>query len=86
MSSYDIYIYSCLLSEHELIAICGIYMAFEGYICGWHIYSNNIVINSYNFLLACSVIWGPYVDCSSNAGGHVCDVTGIFVQRHMPEW
>ena len=40
------YVYgcSCLMSAHEIIVICGTYMVLERYICGWHIYDNNMVI------------------------------------------
>ena len=35
--------YRSLISVHEVIGICRIFMAFEGHICCWHIYGYNIL-------------------------------------------
>ena len=38
-----IYWYSCLVSAHELIYVCDIYVAFEGHICLRHIHGSTVV-------------------------------------------
>ena len=44
LSSYEyIYRHSCLIYAHEVIGICGIYIAFEGHISCWHIHGYSIV-------------------------------------------
>ena len=39
-----IYWHNCLICAHELIGICGISRAFEGYICYWYIYVYSIEV------------------------------------------
>ena len=63
-------------------------MAFEGHICCQNIHHYRVVNNGsllFCFDFLCPVIWGIHVDNSSSAEGiYLFDVTGIFVQGHMP--
>ena len=53
-----------------------IYMAFEGHICCWQIYGNNMIDKSCKlfYLFTCEVKVCLYVDYSSSAVEHVCTV------------
>ena len=48
---WDIYIYwySCLIWAHELIATCGLYVAFEGHINFWHIHGSNTFLVTWSW-------------------------------------
>ena len=68
-----IYLEHYLISVHEVVDICGIYLTFEGHVCWWHIYGNSMVIKSCNLLyfwLEHVVIWDLYVDYSICAEGY----------------
>ena len=41
-----IYQHRCLISVHEIVGICGIYMVFEEHISYCHIYGYSMVNNS----------------------------------------
>ena len=45
LSLCGVYIYwhTCLICAHELIGICGFYMAFGGYVSVWHIDGNSML-------------------------------------------
>ena len=76
------YWHICLISAHEVIWLCDIYVAFEGYICCWHIYGNCMVGKSCSLILTyiCAVMWIIYVDYRI----YVWSVADIFDQVHMP--
>ena len=37
------------------------------------------------FRLVCIVMWGLYINHSSSTEEHMCNVTSIFVEGHMPK-
>ena len=59
----QMYEYCCLLGAHELICMCGIYVAFEGHICFWQIYGNSMVNMKLRFVIFLHIyelMWGLY--------------------------
>ena len=77
VSSWGICSDICLISTHDAIGICGIYVTFEGHVCCWHIYGNSMVNKSLLFcfvLLVCAVMWGLYVDYSISTWEQICTV------------
>ena len=72
-----IYSHSCLISDCEVIGICGIYVTFEGHICCWQMYAYNMInkVAVHCFVLPiCAVLWGLHVDYVMSAVGHTCVV------------
>ena len=60
-----IYWHSCLICAYEVIGICDIYVAFEGYICYCHIYGYSMVNESCSMFfirLVYAVLLVLYVD------------------------
>ena len=68
-----IYGHNFLISVHEVIGICGIYVGFEEQICCWHIYGYNMVNEScICFLFIYKAVWGLFVGYSRSAVECVC--------------
>ena len=61
-------------------------MAFERHVYFWQIFGNNVWSHCrllvFGFVF--TVMWAVYVDHCSSAVGYMCDVGGMFVQRHLP--
>ena len=57
-------------------------MAFEGHICGWHLYAYSMISK---VGVHCFLMWSLHVDLITSAlGNTLSDVVGIYVQGHMP--
>ena len=67
--------------EMQVIGICDVYVALEGYICCWHIYGNNMVIKSCSFLTLCAALWDLHVDYSISAMVHKCAMWQAYLFR-----
>ena len=78
------YWYTFPIDEHQVIWAWSIYVVFKGCIHSWYkLHSNLINIFISNGMYA--VMWGPHVDFSRSAVGHLCAMWQVYLaQGHMP--
>ena len=74
-----IYTDSFLVSVHELIFMCGVYVAFEGNTYCWHMYGSSMVDRG--FIVTCmSCLYADYCN-SNNAVGQIWAMWQVYLFR-----
>ena len=79
---WNVSIHSCLISAHEEVGICSVYVAFEGHICCWYIYSysmiNKVAVHGFVSHI-CAIMCSLHIDYITSAVGY----TFVMWQEYM---